>query len=581
MHDGFDPYTEWLGFPPGRPPGSYYELLGIAPDEGDESVIAQAADGLCARIRRIRPGRHVGHWQRLLDAVCEAKQCLLDPEARSAYDADLRAEPTEPASAPLAGVALRRCRRVAPRPKPSRFLIPVLLVVVFALGSTLWTVLCRQAERAGPGSEPPEPDAALAIAHAPSDGETAVSAPIAGRGTKDSATRDRHPRPSVAPRPRNDSPWPTLPAMAPARDGAPAPDDRSGAAQITAFDRAVADARRAMSAHDVEGARRHLGVAGAGAVTADQKAEVARLTELAGYLDEFWKAVHRVAGALRALEEVPVGDTYVIVVENRSGQLTLKAAGQTRSYSLDRLPPKLVWALAESRLADDPATKALKGAYLLVDPEGDRARAQGLWHEASAAGVDLADLMPELDLWGKPASSSAMARWAVPADPKDLEAAEQTVRERLGAALDDATTPETRAGLAKRLIENGDAVADDFNLRFAMLRQARDLAVEAGDAALACEAVDRLAAFHDVDAIAMKATVLEQTAQKARGLSGYRALTQQALSILPEALDARRTNEADRLAAVAVATARKSNSRSLVEQALAAQKKLETILRQE
>ncbi len=369
--------------------------------------------------------------------------------------------------------------------------------------------------------------------------------------------------------------------MAPARDGAPAPDDRSGAAQITAFDRAVADARRAMSAHDVEGARRHLGVAGAGAVTAAQTAEVARLTELAGYLDEFWKAVHRVAGALRALEEVPVGDTYVIVVENRSGQLTLKAAGQTRSYSLDRLPPKLVWALAESRLADDPATKALKGAYLLVDPEGDRARAQGLWHEASAAGVDLADLMPELDLWGKPASSSAMARWAVPADPKDLEAAEQTVRERLGAALDDATTPETRAGLAKRLIENGDAVADDFNLRFAMLREARDLAVEAGDAALACEAVDRLAAFHDVDAIAMKATVLEQTAQKARGLSGYRAVTQQALSILTEALEARRTNEADRLAAVAVAAARKSNSRSLVEQALAAQKKLETILRQE
>ena len=60
------------------------------------------------------------------------------------------------------------------------------------------------------------------------------------------------------------------------------------------------------------------------------------------------------------------------------------------------MPPRLVQALASARLADDPATKTLVGAYWLVDPDGDPARARQLWQEADIiGGVELGRWYPE------------------------------------------------------------------------------------------------------------------------------------------------------------------------------------------
>ncbi len=92
MNEPFDPYVEWLGFPPGRPPGNHYEILGIAPQESDPEAIARAADNLRGQIRKIRPGQHLAQWQQLLDQLHEAKTCLLDPGRKQAYDAALRGE---------------------------------------------------------------------------------------------------------------------------------------------------------------------------------------------------------------------------------------------------------------------------------------------------------------------------------------------------------------------------------------------------------------------------------------------------------------------------------------------------------
>lgn len=84
--ESFDPYAEWLGRPPGRPPQDHYELLGLSRFEPDVDLIAHVVDNLRAKIRKVRPGTHLAEWQRLLDRLEAAKICLSDPIAKLAYD---------------------------------------------------------------------------------------------------------------------------------------------------------------------------------------------------------------------------------------------------------------------------------------------------------------------------------------------------------------------------------------------------------------------------------------------------------------------------------------------------------------
>lgn len=92
VEETFDPYRQWLGIPEGRPPADHYGLLGLPPFENDAETIARRADALLASFRRIRPGEHVLAWQRILDQLVVAKACLLDPVAKTRYDAMLRGQ---------------------------------------------------------------------------------------------------------------------------------------------------------------------------------------------------------------------------------------------------------------------------------------------------------------------------------------------------------------------------------------------------------------------------------------------------------------------------------------------------------
>ena len=107
MQDSFDPYAEWLDIRGrGRPP-DHYALLGLPRSQSDPKVIAEAADVRMARVRKIRPGKHLPDWGRLLDQLGAAKVCLLDPASKAAYDASLPAEgpahPPAPQSSAPAG----------------------------------------------------------------------------------------------------------------------------------------------------------------------------------------------------------------------------------------------------------------------------------------------------------------------------------------------------------------------------------------------------------------------------------------------------------------------------------------------
>ena len=90
MATDFDPYYKWLGIPPEEQPPHHYRLLAIKIFEADPDVIETAADRLMAQLRTYQAGKHSALSQKLLNEVAAAKICLLKPDKKAAYDAQLR-----------------------------------------------------------------------------------------------------------------------------------------------------------------------------------------------------------------------------------------------------------------------------------------------------------------------------------------------------------------------------------------------------------------------------------------------------------------------------------------------------------
>lgn len=102
MSQEFDPYHRWLGIPPNRQPANHYRLLGLVQFESDVEAIRDAAERQIAHVR-IRALKHPDVSQKILNELASAKACLLDPEAKAAYDD-----------------VLRRIKASKPKPKPAR-----------------------------------------------------------------------------------------------------------------------------------------------------------------------------------------------------------------------------------------------------------------------------------------------------------------------------------------------------------------------------------------------------------------------------------------------------------------------------
>ncbi|HAY81186.1 MAG TPA: hypothetical protein DCY79_15375 [Planctomycetaceae bacterium] len=108
MADNFDPYHKWLGIPPRDQPPNHYRLLGIEPLESDEDVIEAAANRLMAFLQDMATGEHVEQSEAILDAIADARLCLLTPADKAAYDKALRQQlapapaPAQPANIPTA-----------------------------------------------------------------------------------------------------------------------------------------------------------------------------------------------------------------------------------------------------------------------------------------------------------------------------------------------------------------------------------------------------------------------------------------------------------------------------------------------
>jgi hypothetical protein len=167
----FDPYHRWLAIPPDQRPPTYYQLLGVSPDEADPEVIQEAALRQTSHVRLYQTGPHAGPCAALLNEIGQARAVLLNPEKRKQYDARLArpaeqapppAPPPLPAPAPAAewppGFPARPRRARAP--EQGSVLPPALAFAgVLLVGAGLAFAVGRSAppERPDPPPQPPVP----------------------------------------------------------------------------------------------------------------------------------------------------------------------------------------------------------------------------------------------------------------------------------------------------------------------------------------------------------------------------------------------------------------------------------------
>ena len=90
MSEPFDPYYRWLGIPLKEQPPHHYRLLGIELFESDRHVIDSVASRHMSYLQDITDGPHVKEAQQLLNELSAARRCLLEPQRKAAYDAELK-----------------------------------------------------------------------------------------------------------------------------------------------------------------------------------------------------------------------------------------------------------------------------------------------------------------------------------------------------------------------------------------------------------------------------------------------------------------------------------------------------------
>lgn len=92
MNTVVDPYHEWLAIPPQEQPPNHYRLLGVPLFTDDPHVIAHAAHQRFTDIRSKQSDEHALLSQRIFDEIVAAEACLLNPETKAAYDANMRSQ---------------------------------------------------------------------------------------------------------------------------------------------------------------------------------------------------------------------------------------------------------------------------------------------------------------------------------------------------------------------------------------------------------------------------------------------------------------------------------------------------------
>jgi hypothetical protein len=373
----------------------------------------------------------------------------------------------------------------------------------------------------------------------------------------------------------------------PAMSSAPGDDPMMASGATVDVARALMAARYQMANRNLAIARIRLNEAQAAAKGEVEVEEVARVTALLAYVEQFQQAVKESLTALKNKEEFAYGDDRIGVVEVTSDLLVVRIGGANKEYPVDNLPSKLAVAVAEDWFDNNPANKLAIGAFLVVHPKGDRDRARALWQEAQNAGLsnEAALVMPELDVSipteladddaEEPAAMAASddGRAPVPA-PDVLRPARDNVKQVYADDYAAArSTPQWR-DLADKLLTEALAMDGNSVERYALLAEARELAEKAGDASVIVRTADALAEVYALDPWELKVTSLETAAKEANTPETNAAIAQSALELTDLAVVFEMYDVAGDLTKVALTAARKSKDGDLLKTAAARNKEL-------
>lgn len=246
----FDPYSAWLGLPPGPRPPDPYTLLGVARFECDPHRVAAAAAERVRLINRKAPFDRGDEMREVLDEIASAERVLCDPVRRRRLELEVRASekrrprPAAPhrSKTPAVAAASAAAGKPAPRdePAPARRALWAIVsggataVVLLIAGWLAWPT--GKSDRAG-------------------GAVTTARAEVPGRGSGAVTEAVPDPLPASPPtRPPVQATKPTGPAATEALSAAPVqdPEPRATAAAFALPTVAPVEARKPLLSSFVE-----------------------------------------------------------------------------------------------------------------------------------------------------------------------------------------------------------------------------------------------------------------------------------------------------------------------------------------
>ena len=157
-----------------------------------------------------------------------------------------------------------------------------------------------------------------------------------------------------------------------------------------------------------------------------------------------------------------------------------------------------------------------------------------------------------------PVSESEFVAGTAPPDAQAVQAAVADIQSLLKTEYGAAKKVDQKVALAEKLLA---LVPDssDASERYALLSEARRLAIAAGNPALAFQAADALGEIFTIDLYELLVKTAEELGAKELSSAARKELAEAIVPLVQAAFDARQFTAGRRLAAVGVAAARKTN----------------------
>ncbi len=143
-------------------------------------------------------------------------------------------------------------------------------------------------------------------------------------------------------------------------------------------------------------------------------------------------------------------------------------------------------------------------------------------------------------------------------------AAEKLIRDLFRKDYLAAKRPADKLTLAAKLMQQAEETKDDPAARFVLLREARDLATQAGDVSVALTAAEETIRGYDVEPLPLKLATLTAVGKLTTTAAANKELAEAVLRVLDEALTEDQFDTAAKLLAVAEPAARGAMSTALV-----------------